>query len=117
TEIAQGTDRVGKRQPRTQRINESVLLGRRRFESQAFRQACGYFAQDVAVRLVLSSFSFSLEFAIDLEQIRARQIDRMLLQDWAQRGENPPLPVNESPVAIEGDELEPGEVQHKEGSV
>jgi len=40
-------------------------------------------------------------------------MDRMLLKNSLQRGENARLPIDEGAVAIEGQELELGKVEHK----
>jgi hypothetical protein len=40
-------------------------------------------------------------------------MDRMLLQNPGERSKNARLPIDEGAVAIEGDELELGEVEHK----
>ena len=89
------------------------MLGSRCFESVPFSQPANHPSQDLAIGFVISGFGFGLEMTVESQNLRIGVMDRMLLKNSLQRGENARLPIDEGAVAIEGDELELGEVEHK----
>src|SRR5438874_1091798 len=63
-----------------------------------------------------SLLGFGFDFRVQLQQLRVRDSFAMGSKDWVKSRKDSGLPVDESAVAVEGQELELGEIEHRTSS-
>src|SRR4029078_10298195 len=112
-QLPERIDRVREGTPGGNGIGKRFLFCGSRFEPGSFSHPANHFSQDLAIRLILSAFCLGLEVTVERQNLGIRTVDRMLLENSLERSENACLPIDESTVAIEGDELKWGEIEHK----
>jgi len=104
---------VGERLPLSNRVGQGILLSRTGSKPKPLAEAADYFAQYLAIRAIRTRFGLRFEIAIKLQQFGVGEFRSMLLKQWPQSGEDAGLPVDESAIAIERNELEAGEIEHE----
>ncbi len=92
------------------RQRAGFLIGRR--ESKSFSQLAYDRLKHLAILAILSLLGAGFEIAVELEDRGIVSVLAMGRKDAVQAAENTVLPVDESPVTIEGENFEATEVEH-----
>src|SRR6185369_10884658 len=111
-ERSKGSNRVGKRLPRGDRIGKRSYLFFRRRELQPFSEIAHDGFKNFPIITIFPRLRRRFEAGVKLEQFRIRNVLPVRGEDWFQGRKYPRLPVNQSSVAVERQCLKTREIHH-----
>ena len=102
-ERPQGRPRIGERRPVTDRVGKPGLFSCGRREAQALAKTPNDRHQQLAIRRVGTSLGCGFQLGVERQESLGVGRDTMVRQDRLQGGEEACLPVDQRPVAVEGE--------------
>jgi hypothetical protein len=111
-ERPQGRLRIGERRPVTDRVGKPRLFSRGGREAQALAEVPEDRHQQLAIRRVGTSLGSGLQLGVERQESFGVGRHTVVPQDRLKRGEDARLPVDQRPVAVEGQHPLGREVDH-----